>query len=442
MNLKYIKLMIISLCVANTFESLSSQKKETASLLAATKKIQEIIADYAAEWRFYRQPSHLSENIEIKFFENYGIFRTTNDCVVSVAFSPDGKFLAAGLGNSLIKIFDIDNRKCIKELEHTDSKMLKLKNPHLQSVKYSQNNDLLASAVNTEDKGYIFLWSLKENAILFQAIDLTIISMSYSPNGKYISYNTVLSTNETVIDLESRPRKCFSLIPDQNSLINMVTFSKNYLASCNKGGDLKVWKIQNDEFICEKSFSLKGKEQENLLCLDISPCERFIALCGEINKQGSLKVINLDTGLITRFPSALPLVNIKFSKDSKHVYACDYHNLKIWDIRTGDCIQTYSKLRNSDLQFELDNLAISPDGTRLAIGQYNGIINIFINTRNRLLRSSDLSKIFGIYKPCDFCLKSDSQFRCACREVYYCSRDCQKKDYSNHKISCTYKKTN
>ncbi|RNA30194.1 ectomycorrhiza-upregulated zf-MYND domain-containing [Brachionus plicatilis] len=45
----------------------------------------------------------------------------------------------------------------------------------------------------------------------------------------------------------------------------------------------------------------------------------------------------------------------------------------------------------------------------------------------------------SIHEPCKACAQENARFRCGnCKSIWYCSKECQKTDWKNHKPNCNY----
>jgi tetratricopeptide (TPR) repeat protein len=55
-----------------------------------------------------------------------------------------------------------------------------------------------------------------------------------------------------------------------------------------------------------------------------------------------------------------------------------------------------------------------------------------------IIITSEMSDLLANPKYCQNCSAPGSEFKCPCKIGYYCSKDCQKKHWKTHKISCAY----
>jgi WD40 repeat protein len=208
--------------------------------------------------------------------------------VMSVAFEPNGQTLASGSFDGSIRIWDITDGTCTKVLR--DERM------HLVcSVAFSPDGATLASggylveeAQDEEDAefGIILLWDLldEENtggALLFQSqeINSTILSISYSPDGRYLAAGSSDSKVRlwNVADCTLR-----TVFKGHNDWIRSVRFSPNgkILASAGDDCSIRLWNV-GARFVTGRCLvHLSERHSVGVLSVAFSPCGRTLASGG------------------------------------------------------------------------------------------------------------------------------------------------------------------
>ncbi len=240
----------------------------------------------------------------------------------SVAFSPDGKFLAIGRSNSKVYLLDIPNREFISvfTLDFQDE-------DNVNSIAFSPDGTLLAAARNNFfDAGVVKLWDVetKQEVATFKENRQDFHSVSFSPDGTLLaagSNSTVklwnVETKENVTTLEGHRRN-----------VNSVAFSPDgtLLASGSDDGTVKLWDMETKENIA----TLEGKWWG--------------------------------------------VLSVAFSHDGTLLAASGYNDdiVKLWDVETKENVTTFEG--HSD---DVNSVAFSPDGTLLASGSSDGTLKLW-----------------------------------------------------------------
>jgi WD40 repeat protein/glycine cleavage system H lipoate-binding protein len=118
-----------------------------------------------------------------------GTLRCGKGRVFSVAFSPNGKFLAAGLQNGALQIWDTSSFKKIAEFRHPE---------YVKSIAFRPDGHLVSGSGD----GYVRTWNLSARREidryrrpgtwrkLFKRLDDTITGVACSPDGKWIAVSS------------------------------------------------------------------------------------------------------------------------------------------------------------------------------------------------------------------------------------------------------------
>ena len=124
---------------------------------------------------------------------NYGSCVATleghSDLVFSVAYSPDGKYIASGSADKSVIVWDTESRSCVATLKgHSNV---------VSSVAYSPDGKYIASG--SADNS-VKVWGADANSASYGTCVATLMSHSdrvrsvaYSPDGKYIASGSDIS---------------------------------------------------------------------------------------------------------------------------------------------------------------------------------------------------------------------------------------------------------
>jgi WD40 repeat protein len=135
------------------------------------------------------------------------------DCIYSVAWSPDGKLLASGSYDKMVKLWDVATGQEVKNLQdHIDA---------VFAVAFSPDGKHLASG--SQDRS-VKIWDIASGQRLYTLSDATdgLTSMAYSPSGKQIAAAGYDKTIYVWQVGESDGRLLHSLIADEDSILALA----------------------------------------------------------------------------------------------------------------------------------------------------------------------------------------------------------------------------
>jgi WD40 repeat protein/serine/threonine protein kinase len=291
------------------------------------------------EWRYLHRQCH----------SNLLTLQGHTGNIHSVAYSPDGKRLASGSGDTTVKVWDAQ----------TGQELLTLRGHTLavSSVAYSPDGKRLASATRhfsvTSDE--VKVWDAQTGQELL-TLKGGSNSVVFSPDGKRLAS---ASTGNRVKVWDAQTGQELLTLKGHTDMIWSVAFSPDgkRLASASEDKTVRVWDAQTGQ----QSLFLKG----NVWGLAFSPDgKRLAGVAGEVT------VWDAQTGQELLSLKDRGASSVSFSPDGQRlVSGSSRGTLRIWDLQTGQEIRT--------LKGGGGSVVFSPDGQRLASSSADKTVKVW-----------------------------------------------------------------
>lgn len=257
-----------------------------------------------------------------------------SDNVSSVAFSPDGKYLASGSGDKSVRIWDVGTGREIRTL--------RLEQPVFghNSVKFSPEGRYLASA---EADGFIRLWD-RANGTELKKFPISI--------------SEKLGKNETM----TGSAMAIAFSPNGKSLIVAATvyFYQGGEASRRSKAVINLWDVKTGKL--DKMIPVHA---EKISDMALSPDGKY-ALLGCEEPDNTVRLLDMATGKeIRKFAGHSKTVHsVTVSPDGEYAASgSEDKAIAMWHIKSGKKIKTFANPQ----RYERFSLAFSPDGKRLIV---------------------------------------------------------------------------
>lgn len=250
--------------------------------------------------------------------------------ILSLAFSSDGRFLAAGCADQFIRIFDLKQ-------PDKPPRILTAHALRTRSVAFSPDGKYLASASDIDDT--IRLWNHQTGELACQLSGHVngILSIAYSPDGRYLASGSYDKTVR-VWDLASANAKRdddADVVSTLKSLrleghrgsVNGVAFNADgsMLASVSSDRTLRLWDLNDDNRV-----QVFEGSPGPLFCVAFHPQGRRLATIGQdktirlwdvVARQEILELEDVDGGLR----------QITFSTDGRYLAVAGQSFVRVWD---------------------------------------------------------------------------------------------------------------
>jgi WD40 repeat protein len=252
-------------------------------------------------------------------------FKGHQSMVLSVAFSPDGKYLATGSSDNTAKLWDLKGN-LVAEFKG-----------HIRGYSYGSGFDLggVYSIAFSPDGKYLAtgsedntakLWDLRGNLIAeFEGHQGEVNSAAFSPDGKYLATGSLWGG--TVWDLKGN---IIAEFEGHQGEVNSVAFSPDgkYLAtggSSDKDKTAKLWDLKGNPIA-----EFKG-HQGGVNSVAFSPDGKYLAT-GSSDKTA--KLWDLKGNLVAEFKGHQHGVySVAFSPDGKYLATGSWGDSTVWDLK-------------------------------------------------------------------------------------------------------------
>ncbi|MDH6123064.1 tRNA A-37 threonylcarbamoyl transferase component Bud32/uncharacterized protein with WD repeat [Kitasatospora sp. GAS204A] len=271
--------------------------------------------------------------------------------VYAVAFSPDGKTLAAG-GDGSLRLWDVGAKSSIATLGGDTVK----------SVAFSPDGKTLASSL---DNG-VRLWDVasKSSVADLQGHTSYVHGVAFSPDGKTFASG---SEDRTVRLWDVASKSSIATLDGHTSGVSAVAFSpdgKTLAAGCD--GNVRLWDVAS-----RRSVATLDTHVSSVSAVAFSSDGKTLAAgCGDYDvylwdaaAKSSVATLRGTGGVY----------GVAFSPDGKTlVSGGDYHSVGLWDVASGSSIATLDGHTET-----VWSVAFSPDGKTFACGGHDGSVRLW-----------------------------------------------------------------
>ncbi len=308
--------------------------------------------------------------------------RTLDDDASVVAFSPDGKLLAWPLGDGNIKLWNVQSDKQPRTLEGHHNSMY--------CVAFSPDGKRLASG---SYDGMITLWDVQsgESVRKFKAHSSGVRSVAFSPDGKQLSSG---SDDKTAKLWNAETGSQVRIFTGHDGSVRRVAFSPDGRRLASLGVAIRVWDTETE---ADKPLWTSSRRSERAMAF--SPDGRWLVSTG----YKTITLWDAETGveLHTLEGHGTVIVDVAFSPDGRRLASASLDKtVKLWDAKSGPPWQSLGagvgtstgqeltlRLWDSKTGAELGSLrrdsiafsyvTFSPDGKRVASACSDGTVNLW-----------------------------------------------------------------
>lgn len=275
-------------------------------------------------------------------------FQGHSGWVVSLDFSPDGKTLASSSCDCTAKLWDVNTGQCLHSLEEHQNEVW--------SVAFSPDGKTLATGC---DDHKARLWNVATAQCLrvFREHNDCVLSIVFSSDGEEL----ITGSHDTTVKLwDIKTDKCKRTFKGHKDGVRSVSLSPNgqMIASSSNDRTIKLWNIKTGE-------CLKVLEGHSNIVMSVTFCPQNNFLASSSNGH-KIRLWNISTGecLKVFHGHANAINSIAFNSQGNILASGSYdQSVKLWDINSNQCIKTWQGYSNQAL-----SVIFSPDGKTLITG--------------------------------------------------------------------------
>jgi len=295
------------------------------------------------------------------------VFTDTFGPTFSVAFSPDGKVLAAGTAEGQVRLWRV-----------TDGQPLLTCEGHLGavwSVAFSPDGRLLASG---STDGTVRLWEVSTGHSLKMLAGHThqVWSVAFSPDGRLLASG---SNDQTVRLWEVSTGQSLKMLAGHTHQVRSVAFSPDgrFLASGSFDHTVGLWDVNTGQ-----SLKMLAGHTHPVRSVAFSPDGRLLA-SGSNDQTVRLWEVSTGQNLKTLSGHTHQVSSVAFSPDGRLLASgSEDQTVRLWEVYTGQSLKTLSGHTNW-----VSSLAFSPDGRLLASSSNDQTVRLWEAPTGQNLRT-------------------------------------------------------
>lgn len=276
---------------------------------------------------------------------------------ISVAFSPDGRYLTtASAGQVTPRLWDVTSGTIVRNFSgHTDS---------VDAVAFSADGSYVLTG--SHDKtAKLWVATSSAQSRTFRGHSTYVLSVAFSPDGKYLLTGSSDRTAKLWDVATNTVERTFN---GHTEDISSVAFSPDgkYVLTGSLDDTARLWDATSGELVC----IIRG-HMLDIESVAFSPDGKQV-LTGSADRTAKLWDATSGELVRTFKGHTQNVISVAFSPDGKYVLtgSIDW-DAKLWDALTGTEVQTFKELSSVQV------VAFSPDGKYMLTGTYDRIATLW-----------------------------------------------------------------
>ena len=280
-----------------------------------------------------------------------------NGWVVSLDFSPDGKTLASSSCDCRAKLWDVDTGQCIHTLAEHEQEVW--------SVAFSPDGKILATGCD-DHKARFWHVVTGECTKVFQGHKNEVLSVAFTLDGQKL---ITASQDSSIRFWDIETEECLRVVKGHNDGVRSLSISADgkMIASSSNDRTIRLWNIKTGE--CLKV--LRGHFNV-ILSVTFSPLGKIIA-SSSIGQK--IRLWNIKTGECLKvLQGHSNMINsIAFAPQGDLLASgSNDQSIKLWSVSNFQCLKTWQGYSNQPL-----SVTFSPDGQTLVSGGHDEKVRLW-----------------------------------------------------------------